>query len=164
MLPDVMEVINAWGFIYKTCAFVWIKRYSKGNLYCGLGYWTRSGSEFCLLAFRGKMARFSASVLQVIESPVGKHSEKPEEIKCRITELLGNIPRIELFARKRTLGWDSWGLELDDENCICNHPKINHKSLEIEEWPCNKCPCNEYEQKNSPVLTPLRDILKRRRR
>ena len=109
MLPDVMGVIEAWGFEYKTCAFVWKKEYPNGNPYCGMGYWTRSGSEFCLLAFRGRMERISTTVYQVVESPVGRHSAKPPEVRDRIVKLIGDLPRIELFARHRTPGWDAWG-------------------------------------------------------
>ena len=112
MLIDGIELIKAWGFTYKTCAFVWNKTYKNGKPYCGMGYWTRSGSEFVLLAFKGRMSRFSKSVYQVISSPVERHSEKPLMIRDRIIDLMGNLPRIELFARKTAIGWDSWGNEI----------------------------------------------------
>lgn len=113
MYAEGLELIQSWGFKYKTCAFVWVKTYANNNPYCGMGYWTRSGSEYCLLAFRGELSRVSKSVYQIIESPVKKHSEKPEEVKERIIKLLGDLPRIELFARKQTPGWDVWGNETE---------------------------------------------------
>jgi N6-adenosine-specific RNA methylase IME4 len=112
MYQEGLELLRAWGFEYKTCAFVWVKTYPNGNPYCGMGYWTRSGSEFCVLSFRGRLERNSNTVYQIVESPVGKHSEKPPIIRERIVELLGDLPRIELFARTSSPGWDRWGNEV----------------------------------------------------
>lgn len=41
-----------------------------------------------------------------------RHSEKPTEIRHRIVELLGDVPRVELFARTKAPGWDAWGNEI----------------------------------------------------
>ena len=111
-LPEVLEVIKAWGFEYKSIAFQWIKKNKKGvgNFY-GLGRWTRGNTEPCLLATRGKIKRKSKSVFQIINSPITKHSEKPHIIREKIIELVGDLPRIELFARHKAKGWDSWGNE-----------------------------------------------------
>ena len=109
MLNEGLELMNAWGFKYKTTAFVWNKIYENGKPYCGMGYWTRSGSEICILGFRGKMKRISTRVYQVITSVVKRHSEKPDEARIRIVELVGDLPRIELFARNQIDGWDVWG-------------------------------------------------------
>lgn len=114
-LQEGLLVMNAWGFTYKTCAFVWVKKYKNGNPYCGMGYWTRSGSEFCLLGFKGKMERKNTSVYQVIEYPVTKHSQKPNETQERIVSLMGDLPRIELFARNKIPGWDTWGNEIEND-------------------------------------------------
>jgi len=113
MLQEGIELIKAWGFEYKTCAFVWNKIYKNNNPYCGMGYWTRSGSEFCILAFKGKMERQSTSVYQVISAEVRKHSQKPDEARERIVELMGDVPRVELFARSEHDGWDAWGDEIE---------------------------------------------------
>lgn len=78
----------------------------------GLGNWTRSNSEICLLAVKGKPKRVSASVHSVILSPIQQHSRKPAEARDRIVELMGDLPRIELFARETAPGWDSWGNEV----------------------------------------------------
>lgn len=113
MLREALETIEAWGFEYKTAAFVWVKqnRLSPGWFW-GLGNWTRSNAEVCLLAVKGRPQRVSAAVHSIIEAPVGKHSEKPKEVRKRIVELMGDVPRIELFARERVPGWDAWGDEV----------------------------------------------------
>ncbi len=112
MIQEGLELMKAWGFRYMTTAFVWNKIYANGKPYCGMGYWTRSGSEICLLGFKGKMERQSKKVYQVISSKVTEHSKKPDEIRNRIVELMGDLPRIELFARDRKEGWDTWGDEI----------------------------------------------------
>lgn len=113
-LPEAFRVIKAWGFRYKTVAFVWTKLNRSGQGYFfGLGYWTRSNAEICLLATRGKPKRISKKVFQLIISPLQEHSKKPAEARKRIVELLGDLPRIELFARQRSPGWDAWGNEVD---------------------------------------------------
>lgn len=112
MLREALEVIEAWGFTYKTIAFNWVKQNKSGvGLMWGLGNWTRSNSEICLLAVKGKPKRVSASVHSVILSPVQQHSRKPAEARDRIVELMGDLPRIELFAREAAPGWDAWGNE-----------------------------------------------------
>ena len=113
-LPEAFRVIKAWGFQYKTVAFVWIKlnRSGKGYFF-GMGYWTRSNAEICLLAVRGKPKRVSRKVFQLIASPLQEHSKRPEEVRERIVELMGDLPRIELFARQKSPGWDVWGNEVE---------------------------------------------------
>tara|TARA_Y100000310_G_C20361164_1_gene659041 strand:+ start:65 stop:649 length:585 start_codon:yes stop_codon:yes gene_type:complete len=116
-LEDAFLVIKSWGFKYKTCAFNWIKRNKKADsLFWGMGYYTRSNSELCLLATRGKtLKRLSRSVHQILEDRVTEHSRKPDEARKRIIELFGGLPRIELFARERTEGWDVWGNEVKSD-------------------------------------------------
>ena len=79
----------------------------------GLGWWTRSNAEICLLAVKGKPKRKSASVRQLIFAPVEQHSKKPDVVRDRIVELMGDLPRIELFARQTAPGWDVWGNEVN---------------------------------------------------
>lgn len=113
MLPEALETIKAWGFQYKTAAFVWVKQNRRSpGWFWGLGNWTRSNAEVCLLATKRRPERVSASVHSLICSPVGKHSQKPKEARERIVELMGDVPRIELFARERVPGWDAWGDEV----------------------------------------------------
>jgi N6-adenosine-specific RNA methylase IME4 len=110
MLPEAMEVIKRWGFKYKTVAFTWVKENKKSEGYfTGLGYWTRANPEMCLLATKGKPKRLSKAVKQLIISKRQEHSKKPDEIRNRIIQLCGDLPKIELFARQRVKGWDCWG-------------------------------------------------------
>ena len=121
-LPDAFEVIKAWGFEYKTCAFVWVKTYKSGTPVVGLGYWTRSNAEICLLATKGKIRRAANDVSQIVMCGPGKHSEKPFVIRDKIVQLMGKLPRIELFARPTGLfikddfaGWDVWGNQIESD-------------------------------------------------
>jgi len=112
MLNECFAVIEAWGFKYKTCGFTWIKKNKKSDsLFMGMGNWTRANAEVCLIATKGKPKRLNAGVHSVIHSPIARHSEKPSEIRDRIVTLCGDLPRIELFARQATQGWDTWGNE-----------------------------------------------------
>ena len=96
MLREALEVIEAWGFTYKTVAFNWVKQNKTGaGLFWGLGNWTRSNSEICLLAVKGKPKRMSASVHSVILSPVQQHSRKPAETRDRIVELTKALCKVK---------------------------------------------------------------------
>jgi len=106
---DAQKIIEDWGFVYKTLGFVWIKRNENGTIFKGLGHWTRSNSEYCLLAVKGNPKRIDASVSQVIESRNKEHSKKPDIVRDKILKLCGDLPRIELFARTKIHGWDVWG-------------------------------------------------------
>ena len=112
-LLEGIEVIKSWGFTYKTCGFSWVKKNKKADsFFWGLGYWTRANNEICLLATKGKPKRVSKSVHQIVYEPIGKHSKKPDCVRNKIVDLCGDLPRIELFARERTNGWDCWGNEV----------------------------------------------------
>lgn len=79
----------------------------------GMGNMTRSNSEDCLIAYRGNgLKRINASVKNTIFTPYTRHSEKPDEARQNIVDLVGDVPRIELFARNHAPGWDAWGNEL----------------------------------------------------
>lgn len=113
LLCEGLQTVKTWGFRYKTIAFNWIKKNKKkDSLFWGLGYWTRSNSEICILATRGIPKRISKSVHQIIISKIEEHSKKPNEARDRIVELCGDLPRIELFARQEIDGWDCWGNEV----------------------------------------------------
>ena len=115
-LPEALRLIRAWGFTFKTVAFVWLKLNKKSpTWFYGLGYWTRGNAEICLLAKRGKPKRRSAGVHQFIISPVEEHSKKPDVTRDKIIELAGDLPRVELFARQKATGWDVWGNEVDSD-------------------------------------------------
>lgn len=112
-LPAALRVISAWGFKYKTLAFLWLKKNRKADSwFFGLGFWTRGNAEVCLLATRGHPKRQSSKIHQFIISPIEAHSKKPDIVRDKIVELAGDVPRIELFARQTTPGWDVWGNEV----------------------------------------------------
>lgn len=113
-LQEALDVIKAWGFKYKTCAFCWVKQNPKsGGIYAGLGRWVQGNAELCLLATKGHPHRISKSVKQIVMAPRGRHSAKPSEVRDRIVQLMGeDMDRIELFARDYADGWDCWGNEV----------------------------------------------------
>lgn len=124
-INEFMAVVKAWGFKYKTVAFVWVKenKHSK-TPFLGLGRWTRANPEICILATRGKIKRLRADIRQLQQHKIGNHSEKPSIFRKLIIELVGDLPRIELFARKpkdvlfeddNWKGWDVWGNEVESD-------------------------------------------------
>jgi len=123
-LPWAFEVLDAWGFRYSSMAFTWIKlkrRYdahqlrvlptADADLHVGLGLTTRKNAEFCLLGRRGNERRLAKDVREVVLAPVREHSRKPDEAYARVERYCAG-PYLELFARQRRPGWDSWGDEL----------------------------------------------------
>lgn len=116
LLKESLSVLSAWGFKFKTIAFVWIKQNRKSDsLFWGMGYWTRANAEFCVLATKGKPKRMAKNVHQVIISHIEEHSKKPDEARRRIVRLMGDLPLIELFARQKSAGWDVWGNEVESD-------------------------------------------------
>ena len=114
-LIEALRVVDAWGFTYKTLGFSWIKTNKKnGKPFFGIGYYTKSNCEVCLLGVKGNPIKASDSVSSVVIEPRREHSRKPDIVRDRIVELVGDVPRIELFAREKSSGWDAWGDELDD--------------------------------------------------
>lgn len=112
-IQEALELIEKWGFTYKSIAFQWVKQNKSGNgFFFGLGRWTRGNTEPCLIATKGNPKRVSAKVGQLIFAPLRNHSQKPDEARTKITELVGDLPRIELFARQYADGWDCWGNEV----------------------------------------------------
>lgn len=142
LLREGLDTLDAWGFTFRTVAFVWVKSRLGGHdqrcMWCGqvpvsdaigMGNWSRSNAEIVLLGTRGKPSRVSAGVRQIVHEaegvaieqcgvcnvlhePRGRHSAKPREVRDRIVELFGDLPRVELFAREYAEGWQSWGLDL----------------------------------------------------
>ena len=113
LLDQAFKVIDAWGFKYKTVGFTWAKtNRTKMGFFTGLGYWTRGNPEMCLLATKGKPKRISKSVPQLVVSERREHSRKPDIMYNHIENLLEG-PYVELFARTKRSGWDSWGNQTD---------------------------------------------------
>lgn len=111
MLDQALEVVEAWGFKYRTVGFYWAKLNTSGlGYHTGLGYWTRANPELCLLATRGKPRRRARDVQRLIVSPRREHSRKPDMVYRRIERLVGG-PYLEVFARGARPGWDVWGDE-----------------------------------------------------
>ncbi len=118
MLPQALELIQAWGFEFKTVGFYWTKLnksaprlcFSDTDFFTGLGYWTRANVEQCLLATRGKPKRISKGVRRLVIAPRREHSRKPDEVQDAIERLAAG-PYLELFARTNRPGWDNWGPE-----------------------------------------------------
>jgi len=128
-LPQALELGAAWGLTYKTCAFNWVKmcRLQTDKPFTGMGYWTRSNSEPCLLFTKGHPKRQSKAVSQIVlewtddwfgletetlATPLQAHSQKPNAIYSRIEALVAG-PYCELFARRPWAGWDVYGNEID---------------------------------------------------
>lgn len=116
-LVEALALGEAWGFTFKTSAFLWTK--SRGANYdlfapqhaLGMGYWTRKQAELCLLFTRGHPSRLNADVRQIIDAPRREHSRKPDDQYERIERLVGG-PYLEMFARQTRPGWTAWGNEV----------------------------------------------------
>lgn len=107
---DGIRTIQEWEFEYKTCGFTWVKRNKiSDSWFFGLGQWTRANAEICLIATKGKIKRNSRKVSQIVDTHIQEHSKKPDIVRDKIIELVGDLPRIELFARQEVKGWDCWG-------------------------------------------------------
>jgi len=144
LLQEALDVIKAWGFKYKTCFINWVKTTKQGDRPAfGVGYYTRSNAELCLVAVKGKIASYKRllpgetergaskmssivhqedgscptnflafldqSSTPVVMTPRREHSRKPSCVRNMIVQLLGDIPRVELFAREQTPGWQTMG-------------------------------------------------------
>lgn len=127
LLVEGLEVIKSWGFRYKTLGFVWIKANKRDGTdqpklfdtgfdeFLGMGNWTRSNSEICLIGTKGKPKRINSNIRQLVYYPIMEHSKKPPIIRDKIVKLCGDLPRIELFARQKVDGWDVWGNEVEND-------------------------------------------------
>jgi len=132
MLPHALELMESWGFKFKTIAFTWVKKNKTNNdFFFGMGYWTRANCEICLLGTKGKPKRVDSSVPQLVIANRREHSRKPDEVRERIVKLLGDLPRIELFAREKKEGWDVWGNEVESDVQLITTP-LNSKGSPLE--------------------------------
>jgi N6-adenosine-specific RNA methylase IME4 len=113
-LLEALDVIKAWGFKYKTIGFTWVKQYKSGSYCYNFGAYTLKSTEICLVGLKGKLKNIKKSnnVKGLVFAERTIHSKKPEEVRNRIVQLCGDVPRIELFARQKHNGWDSWGNEV----------------------------------------------------
>jgi len=124
-----LDCLKSWGFVYKTVAFAWIKTNKNNkNPFFGVGYYTKSNAELCLLGVKGKMKPISNRVSSAIITPIREHSKKPDEARNGISELFGKLPSIELFTRppfdvtelcnesETPSNWTFTGLECDGKD------------------------------------------------
>ncbi|MBC2834684.1 MT-A70 family methyltransferase [Paragemmobacter straminiformis] len=110
MLPAALQVIEAWGFEYKTGGH-WVKTAkSAGKLAFGTGYLLRNAGEPFLIATRGA-PRTEKCVRSVVMAPKREHSRKPDEAFAAAEALMPQAQRIELFSRQPRAGWAGWGNE-----------------------------------------------------
>lgn len=125
-LREALDVISGWGFRYITCGFVWVKlnpsasddetvptSFTRFDIYSGLGHWCNGNAELLLFGRKGTPIREATDVKQIILSPRGAHSKKPDLVHRRIERLFGEVRRIELFARQPRDGWMTLGNEIN---------------------------------------------------
>lgn len=110
-LEQAIQLGKAWGFEYKTVAFVWNKMVHNPGKY------TLSNCELCLVFKRGRIPspRGARNIQQLIHVPRGEHSQKPIEVMRAIEKMFPVQRRIELFARRKLDGWHTWGLDMLSE-------------------------------------------------
>jgi N6-adenosine-specific RNA methylase IME4 len=118
LLPEALEVMKSWGFKYVTVAFVWSKHTKNKIKVSNMGRWTMGNVEVCLLGRKGKPQRIVKNIKQLVEAERTEHSKKPTEVRDRIIQLMGDLPRLEMFARQKTEGWDVFGNEVSDSIVI----------------------------------------------
>ena len=134
-LPDGIRVMEAWGFKYKTCAFSWVKIKKDGMPISGMGSYTKSNIELCLLGMRGHIKAVDKTVPQIVMHERLGHSVKPPVVRDKIVQLFGDISRIELFSRQKAGGWDAIGYGIDGISILDKIKQIsnpNHVFSHIE--------------------------------
>lgn len=113
MLPQAMELMEAWGFTYKTMG-AWAKQSSTGRKWAfGTGYILRSASEPFLIGTRGAPKVVSRSERNLIAAPIREHSRKPDDCRRMLERMIPQGRRLEMFAREAAPGWDAWGNQVD---------------------------------------------------
>lgn len=112
MLDQALALAAEWGFKFWT-AGAWAKRSRRDRRWAfGTGYVLRGAAEFFLLFKRGSPRRVSRRERNLIVAPIREHSRKPEMFREMIDRLFPGSRKVELFARSRRRGWDSWGREV----------------------------------------------------
>lgn len=105
MPPEALRLIKAWGFTFKTVAFVWLKRNKKSpTWFYGLGHWTRGNAEICLLAKRGHPKRYSRSVHQFIISSIEANTARnPTSPARKSSSLRATCPAQNCLPDRKSL-------------------------------------------------------------
>ena len=107
MQYEALEVMQAWGFNLKT-EIVWLKQTKNGKRHFGMGRTVRAEHETCLVGTRGRPVTLAKNIRSTFEAVVAEHSAKPDAFYA-IVEALRDGPYVELFARRRRVGWTSLG-------------------------------------------------------
>jgi N6-adenosine-specific RNA methylase IME4 len=110
-LDQGIDLLKAWGFQWATVGFVWDKQRVNP------GFYTMSQCELCIIGKRGKIPqpRGARNIRQLVSSMRREHSQKPDEVRCRIDEMFPNQSKVELFARQKADGWSCWGDEVQSD-------------------------------------------------
>jgi N6-adenosine-specific RNA methylase IME4 len=112
---EALQLVEAWGFTIKTMTgFTWVKITKKFKRFFGMGFWTRQGVENCLIAVKGKPKVRRKNIRNLVIAKVREHSRKPDCVRSKIVQLIGDLPKVELFARNKFDGWDVFGDEIND--------------------------------------------------
>jgi len=121
MLKEALKTIDAWGFTYRTCGFSWLKLNPvAGNPFKGIGFYTKSNGEVCLLATRGNTLKPATDCIGMalitprFPTPRFAHSHKPSCVKMAIEMMYPDCARLEMFAREETAGWDVFGNQVEN--------------------------------------------------
>ncbi len=112
LLPEGLQVMQAWGFRYVS-NIVWAKRRKDGGPDGrGVGFYFRNVTELLLFGVRGRMRTLAParSLPNIIETRKREHSRKPDE-QYELIEACSPGPYLELFARYARPGWTGWGDE-----------------------------------------------------
>jgi N6-adenosine-specific RNA methylase IME4 len=110
MLPQAMQVMQAWGFAFKSL-MVWRKMTPNGKVRMGTGYWARSMCEPILIGSIGAPPKFSAFP-SIFDGVAREHSRKPEEFYGLVQKHTAGLRRADLFSRESRAGFDAWGDEV----------------------------------------------------
>jgi N6-adenosine-specific RNA methylase IME4 len=113
-IPILADIMKAWGFTFKCVGFVWAKKAKNTDGFNGgFSSYTKRDCEFCFIGTRGKYMNLKRGINQILIEPKTIHSRKPNEIRKRIVQMCGDLPRLELFAREQREGFDVWGNEVE---------------------------------------------------
>ena len=110
-LDQAIDLMKAWGFDYSTIGFIWDKQRLNP------GYYTLSQCEICII---GKLNRIpkprgARNIQQLVSIKRTRHSQKPGEVRERIVKMFPKQNKLEMFARRKSKGWDSWGNEVKSQ-------------------------------------------------
>jgi N6-adenosine-specific RNA methylase IME4 len=140
-LREGLWLMEQWGWEYVTVGFVWVKARSMpepcpslqavfppspATPFFGVGFYTKSNVELCLLGRRGRALKPATdSVSQLIIAPLTRHSEKPLDAQFRIEAMYPDAVKCELFARREREGWDCYGIDIDPSMDLSGLEKVD---------------------------------------